>query len=398
LKTAKQMLLATLLVAACGTDKESITSAGDDDDTSSEGSSSSAGGGSKPGSGGSSSSGGGGKPSTGSDLKDGTCESASVGSRKTTPDMLIVLDRSGSMAPNGNPMRTDRWRGSVDAVLQVTQEFSSRINFGLMTFPAFDPNDPGGATGIINGIAGAIGGMGGAGFTAAACKAGTVNVEIGKNKAPDIMQVLSTMTPSGLTPTSGSLEAALGAIGSARQQGDEVVPPKYVLLITDGDPNCSQGAMMGQAGFGGGGIDPAARTETIAAIEKLRNEGVQTFVVGYQTAGSNFVQQLDMMAAAGGTGDTMHRSVSTAADLSKTFDEIAGRALSCSYKLEMPVEDPTYVRVTVAGAKPKFENSADGWTLGTDKQTVTLTGAACDTVQAGAVFKVEVDCEPVFVQ
>jgi hypothetical protein len=328
---------------------------------------------------------------------DDTCETATVGSRKTTPDMLIVLDRSGSMAPSGNQNGTDRWRGSVDAVLQVTEDFSKQINFGLLTFPSFTPMQGGGG----NPLGGILGGILGGADPAQACAPGTVNVEVGPDSASDIAQSLMSMTPGGLTPTAGALNAALMAVGSGRSTGDQLVPPKYVLLLTDGDPNCSSaltGGMGGQWGGGGGGIDTAARQETIAAIEKLRDEGVQTFVVGYQTAGSNFVQQLDAMAQAGGTGDMMHRSVSSAADLTETFNEIAGRALSCSYKLENPVDDPAFVRVTVKGSEPMFGNASDGWVLGADKQTVTLTGAACDAVQAGASFSVEVACEPLFVQ
>jgi len=381
LKTTKQMwVAAALLAAACSSGQAPLTSSvsGSEKEPNS-------------GKGDAKKSDAGSKGSSSDDdedpADDDLCESHSVASRKATPDMLIVLDRSASMAPVGNLNGADRWTGSVDAVKQVTAEFSSKINFGLMTFPSMQAGDPTGLGGLLGGL------LGGADLTSG-CTAGTVNVDVGKDTADEISMVLGATMPGGLTPTASTLEAALEVL-DVPAEGDQTVPPRYVLLVTDGDPNCSTG---GGGGGGGGGIDPGARQATLAAIEKLRDSGIQTFVVGYQTAGTNFSQQLDQMAAAGGTGDTMHRSVSSGADLIDTFGEIAGRALSCSFRLDQPVEDATYVRVTVKGKTPKFENPGDGWTLGGDMKTVTLTGLACDDVQAGASFTVEVDCEPVFVQ
>jgi len=125
--------------------------------------------------------------------------------------------------------------------------------------------------------------------------------------------------------------------------------------------------------------------------------GVRTYVVGYQTAATGFAQQLDMMAAAGGTGERAHRSVDSGDDLVSAFEEIASRAVSCSYKLEKPVADASYVLVTVQGKTRAIGKTGDGWALGPDMQTITLTGSACDAVQAGADFTVEVVCAPVTV-
>lgn len=373
MKTTKPLWAAAIFVAACGSGDGALTSSGNssvDGDGESTGSPGSSGKG----------------PSLGQKMDEGICETHSVASRKTTPDMLIVLDRSASTAPIGNPNGADRWSGSVDAIVQVTREFDSQINFGLMTFPAFDPATamPVSTGNILDDLI-AIG----SGF-AQVCAPGTVNVDIGKGTAAEIESSLGVMTPGGLTPTSATLEAALDLLDEPAA-GDQSLPPRYVLLVTDGDPNCSEESRGG----GGGEVDMGARQGTLAAIEKLKNAGIQTFVVGYQTEGTNFAQQLDQMAEAGGTGDTRHRSVSSGADLIDTFAEIAGRALSCSFKLDEPVEDANYVRVTVKGQTPR---PGEGWTLGDDMRTVTLTGESCDDVQAGSSFTVEVDCDPVFYQ
>lgn len=302
---------------------------------------------------------------------DENCEEHVVAATLATPDMLVVLDRSGSMNPDGNDDNTDRWGGSRDAVVQVTSEFDDRVRFGLMTFP---------------GTQGGGGGWGGA----SQCTPGNVDVAIDIDRGPAIADVLEDMNASGRTPTAASLEAALPVVGTATAGPDAAPMRKYVLLVTDGDPNCSDDG----GGFGNG-VDTVAREETIAAIEALTAQGVLTYVVGYQTAGSDFESQLDLMAAAGGTGETKHRSVESGTDLTATFTQIAAGVISCSYTLDKAVKDASYVLVTVDGKQRKLNNAGDGWTLSGDKQTVTLTGAACDAVKAGAVFAVEVKCSVV---
>ena len=300
------------------------------------------------------------------------CAEHTVKASRAKPDMLIVLDRSASMAPDGNPSRTDRWTGSVGAVTEVTSEFDDRIRFGLMTFP------------------GAQGGGGRGG--SAVCTPGMMNVDLGADTGDEIGGALAGMRPGGYTPTAATLQEAARVIGSAEFSDVTVIPPKYVLLVTDGDPNCSNG------GAGPTTEDPVARQATIDAIKALTNAGVQTFVVGYQTGSSNFAQTLDQMAAAGGSGQMKHRSVESGMDLMKVFEDLAGRAVSCSYKLEAPVSDASFVRVSVDKKARMFQNISDGWTLGPDKQTVTLVGAACDAVRSGSAFTVQVVCEPEFVQ
>lgn len=305
------------------------------------------------------------------------CGKHLVQSNHVIPDMLIVLDKSGSMAPSGNETRTDRWTGSRDAVDQVTAMFEGTISFGLMTFP--------GAAG---------GGRNGGGGMALLCSPGALDVPLAPGNAGAIAKALAPMRAAGYTPTAATLDAALAIIGPPESADQTVTKPKYILLVTDGDPNCSADYMPSVGMNGIAPIDPVARMETIDAIKKLTDAGVKTFVVGFQTAGTSFADQLDMMAAAGGTGLKMHESVESGADLSTAFQKIAGKAASCSYKLSTAVV-PTYVSVTVAGQARRYNNADDGWTLSSDKKTIDLTGAACDAAQRGGVFTVEVNCDPV---
>jgi Mg-chelatase subunit ChlD len=294
------------------------------------------------------------------------CQEHVAQGASATPDMLIVLDRSGSMNPDNNDQMSDRWGGSRSALQQVTAAFDDRVNFGLMTFPG--PGSGGGGRGQDN------------------CSTGVLNVPVGPNTGEAIGMTLQGMNAEGRTPTTLALQEALRVLGAVMTGPDQLTIPKYVLLVTDGDPNCS-----GMAGSRN--VDDVARTQTIAAIDALRMAGIKTFVVGYQTASSSFVDQLDRMAQAGGTGATSHRSVENGDDLAATVAELAKKAVSCSYQLEAAVADPTRVLVSV-GATPRNRAQADGWQLEADNRTVTLLGGACEELQQGKVFKVEVKCEP----
>jgi hypothetical protein len=304
---------------------------------------------------------------------DGLCERRTVQAQRITPDMLIVLDRSLSMAPDANATSTDRWDGSVAAINQTAAAFDGKINFGLMTFPAFDSRqlqrNSTSATVEIQ------------------CPTGTLDVELGSGRAVQIAEALEVLLPGGSTPTGPTLTAALTVLRSAAKLVDGALAPRYVLLVTDGDPNCAGPPALD-------GSDPIARRQALDAVEALAEAQVKTYVVGFQTAGTTFVDQLDQMAALGGTGETAHRSVESGADLAKTFQEIVNRAVSCSFKLEASMVDPTYVLVKTAD-QPRAFQTQNGWTLGADMKTVTLTGAACESVRSGESITVEVQCTPV---
>lgn len=317
--------------------------------------------------------GSGGTASGGTGRDDGVCSAYVVRAEQTTPDILIVLDRSGSMDTTGNPA-TDRWLGSRDALVQVTSQFDDQIRFGLMTFPGVAADPCAGITNPIDLITCQLTNAG-----AGACEVGGLDVPVSLNAAATINGVLGPMNANGSTPTAPTLDAARGVIGSGFVGPDQKVVPKYVLLVTDGAPNC-----------GAGGFDADALDDTLTAIQALTDDGVKTYVVGFQTAGTDFEGQLDQMAALGNTGETRHRSVSSGADLETTFTELAGKAVSCSFVLEEPAKNASYVQVRVDDQQVNLDDP-NGWVLSDDGLTVTVQGAACDALQDGGEHKLDVE-------
>jgi hypothetical protein len=281
-----------------------------------------------------------------------SCDEYAVQTSQVAPQILVVFDRSLSMLANG-------WPQAVSAIQSVTAEFEQDIDFGLMVFPDE------------------------AGFT---CTAGDVDVPIKPHNAGAIQAFLSGLAPWGNTPTAAALKTAHATIGSGIVAPDQVVPPKYVVLITDGAPNCAAG-----------GVDQAMVTDCISEISAMQKDDVQTYVLGYHIDDAAEKDALDRMAAAGGTGDKKHRDIGDQQALVTQFKQIVGAARSCDFQLDAPVSDPTFVSVKIDGEGQQLED-ANGWQLGADMQSVSVQGEACQILRDGETHSiaVQVECVPIY--
>jgi hypothetical protein len=299
----------------------------------------------------------------------GVCQQLTIEGGRVTPDRLIVLDRSSSMQGQG----VDRWTPSVRGLKAITADLDDVIRFGLMAFPGR------GGTTILGG------GM--------SCAPGTLEVPIGPQAAPAIATSLDGLTLIQSTPTASTLEAAHTVLGSGAAVLDGTAVAKYVILVTDGAPNCSDP----NGGRGGGGAtDAAAVTASVTAIAGMQKDGIKTYVLGYDTQADPALKAaLDMMAAAGGTGDTMHRAIENEASLVAEFRRITGAAASCEFALKMAPSDPNFVLVELDGQKLSL-NAPDGFSLSADRLHLTVLGSACQKLQAQNeqhILNIRVTCE-----
>jgi hypothetical protein len=321
---------------------------------------------------------------------DGVCEVVHLTADLQTPDMMIVLDRSGSMTEGG------RWQPSVSAVRRITMELQSRIRFGLALFPDPAVKD---ATGVLTGLTDC--------FAAAdpqkcldeltamtatgVCAPGAVVVPIGDSNAMAIGKALDSTQPTGGTPTSATLERLVTTYANEPAGPDSIgVHAKYVLLVTDGQPTCP-------AGQGQETTQPDIDASN-KAIEALLAKDVRTYVIGYDTTGAGnekLASVLDGFATRGGTGDTMHRPVENEASLVMELQKITGQIVGCSFTLDKAPSRADFVRVTLDGRQVNL-GEANGWRMEGDR-TVELTGAACDTFRSGGshLLDAEVQCSVV---
>jgi hypothetical protein len=311
---------------------------------------------------------------------DATCEALVLRSMPGISNVLIVLDRSSSMYREAGfgIAGVDRWNPAVAAVRSVTSALDDRIQFGLMLFA--NPDAPAGMT---------------------LCGAGKLDVP----PAPGTFAAIDaelTGDPNDLTgswtPTAVSLDAARVALA-------DVPGRNYVLLLTDGAPNCN-GALDGRTCRCGSDTMSCADNprlcidsdRTVAAVEALREAGIETFVVGYDT--SIWADVLDRMAAAGGTDYTAHIPVGDEASLEAAMTAIAGSVISCNVELAAPPDAIQYVNVTLDGVEVPHESVASGgasWALVGDRQ-IELRGEACATLRDGAehVLGITRECYEVF--
>lgn len=264
------------------------------------------------------------------------------------PDLLLVVDKSGSMA---DPLGTgeQKWAVMRTALVQVVNSYAAGINFGLVLYPLGDE-----------------------------CAAGIVAAGVAPSNAGAISGALTLTFPVGGTPTHTTMQGAHAYYNSI-----PVNPGgRYVLLATDGEPNCGNPADL---------LAPTV-TESIAAIQALHAAGIPTFVLGFGDAINANPATLQAMAMAGGTGN--YYAANSPAELAAALDAIADAVElpPCSFTLDEVPADPSKLGVSFDDTPvPRDPSHAGGWDYDPATNSITFYGAACQQIQSGGVGSVNVD-------
>jgi hypothetical protein len=199
------------------------------------------------------------------------------------------------------------------------------------------------------------------------------------------------------TPTRNGMNGAVTYMNSVMSMN-----PKYILLATDGLPNCAA------SGMGTGGDDsPGA----VAAVTAAATAGYKTFVVGIATAGvvTNMVDAdmtLSMMANAGGlprAGSPTYYPVTTTADLAAAIRMLVSTANNCTFQVgPTPTSDGTtnlgFINVFGDGTEiPRDTTHVNGWDY-TDASmnSIQIYGPICTQVMAATIQNVTVTFRCIF--
>ena len=301
---------------------------------------------------------------TGSTCIDGFCgcEGEAFAAMPVVPNMMIVLDKSGSMeedldgdcplfnnntttcdrpphgsSPDPNPAFTapDKWSVATDAMTAILGSHGPDVRFGLVTF--------------ANG---------------SDCGTGQVRVPIGPTTEAEIQATIDATSPIGSTPIGNTLNALVGNNGL-----DDLDRTNYVLLVTDGQDTCD------------GNASSAARNLF------QQTPSVRTFVVGF--GGGVDAGELNDTAEEGGTarpGATKYYQADNAAELQAALDTILGSVLSCQFQLDQVPEDLADLYVYADGNQvDRDQTQTEGWDYDTASGTLTFYGQVCQDLQDGTI-------------
>jgi hypothetical protein len=245
----------------------------------------------------------------------------------------------------------------------------------------------------------------------------TINVPVaqGPDARADIETVLDDTAPAGSTPTAAALGRALEYFTNG--EGRDLEGDNYVLLATDGGPNCNSEASCGPdrcipniAGICPESVDNCCESvpescvddqATTDALDALRKAHVKTFIVGIP--GSElFSGFLDDFAEAGDmartpTSDAPYRYYKVEAagnmqGLSDVLIEITGSLITrCDLQLEEEPPDLAKLNVYVDGIVVPQEGD-DGWSVegSTDPPTIHIKGETCRRIETEGAESVSV--------
>jgi hypothetical protein len=313
-----------------------------------------------------------GSDATGTTL-DSNCGAVTQSAKMLPPDILIVQDRSLSMLndqndmgctggtpTNGNCGMMSKWYQVTTAINDVVMTTDTTVNWGLLYFGA-EPT------------------MCGQTMTPA--------VPVATMNATAISQAFvgqPSLTGMAGTPTTFALKTAVTYMKSLTDPN-----PKYLLVATDGQPNCAGGNLN---------ADDSAASEQ--AVADALTAGFPTFVVGIGNTGGTTV--LNAMAKNGGEavpgapGGNSFYQVNNTADLEKALNAILGSVATCVFNVGAPPNSQTTAgSISVFGdGNPISHDATNGWEFSNTAMTqITLFGSICDQVTSGAVKDVTVTFE-----
>jgi hypothetical protein len=314
-------------------------------------------------------------------------------------NVLLVVDKSGSMTDQPEGFSLDKWSAMKEALGAALSSAPETVRFGLLAYPdAIGSTIPLDCEGDL---------------CCAVPEGGdAINVAVGPRSVEAIGSALAQTSPGGGTPTAAALARALDyfTLGEGRDlDGD-----RYVLLATDGGPNCNAGLSCDESsctpnldgaaqcadvncceGAGEFCLDDEA---VIAQIEELNRGGILTFVVGIPGT-ENYTPSLDAFALAGGVpqvgGDHDYFAVSAASGVSGLTGVLTSITTelvrSCEIALTNPPAQPSLVNVAIdCQVLPKEGES--GWEYDDPEAPTSLVihGPACDDIKSFGAQRVDV--------
>lgn len=211
-----------------------------------------------------------------------------------------------------------------------------------------------------------------------------------------ISEIIVRETPSldsGATPTALAVTAGVQIL-----KGILTNNPKFILLVTDGEPNCDiytgtncpSGQNCNHCAVGSPCDKINGSTVSIRAVRDAAAAGIPVFVLGFAIPdpGPNNAAHttLNAMAVEGGrsakNGDYLYYNADDQASLAKALNEIAAATVSCTFALDEAPANDAVAFVTVDN-RTLPNDVLDGWSFGAGRNSIIFNGTACARLRSG---------------
>ena len=187
---------------------------------------------------------------------------------------------------------------------------------------------------------------------------------------PMLAAIAGTMPLGNGTPTRYAIQKAV-----AHLKATPTNTPRYIVLATDGEPNCADGLTNAL-------VDPDGAVE---AIRMAATEGFKTYVIGIATQFGDANMTLNRMADAGGeprVGDPRYYPVASRQDLVNALSLITGKVADCVFPLSKLPPSPNDVAVDVNGMRvTRDPTKMNGWDYTANNMAIQIHGPACEADQ-----------------
>lgn len=253
-----------------------------------------------------------------SDSNNLQCGEIEISATRQPVDMLVVLDRSDSM-------QGMLWRNMGEALSEITQTMSDKINFGLIMFPSLDCDEGDSLE-----------------FKCLPPQGNEVPyVAIGDSHAAETIAAVFELASQGGVGTCGNTPTA-STLDVARIYLDSLSASnriRAVLLATDGAPNCNMALDGAQcpctwldskctSGLVEYCLDDA---RTVAAAGNAWQSGYPVYVLGVGNS-VEWEPTMNAIAAAGGTQE--YHPVTDPDKLLSVLASITGSIVSCEFAID----------------------------------------------------------------
>ncbi|MBI2893244.1 MAG: VWA domain-containing protein [Deltaproteobacteria bacterium] len=257
------------------------------------------------------------------------------------PNLMILLDRSGSMADRvvdvGAALEGGtKWEVAERAIRSVIPGYDGEVRFGLMMFPMWPGFDDW-------------------------CQPGAIDVELGDGTSELILDAVAGSGPGGGTPIATSLRS----LGEYQGLADPT-RRNLVLFISDGGESCD--------------ADPIEEVRQMVA----RTPSIALHVVGF---GGEFdealLAEIARMSGTERPTEPPYYVAQDRAELSNALGAIVASIAPCGFTLSVipPVPEDVWVVLDEATAVARDQTHLDGWDHEPESNVLTFYGPACDLVK-----------------